>query len=264
MKDRNNLITTGAMRVLLLLSIIFGASCDKAANQSSLDELKRGPKDPIGVSSPPVRGGMIVSEELNADALAEQALHDPSAARQLHGLFMLCEGLSSRGTSTPEWERYKRMCDRSTSARSQLVRATTGGQSADWTRLAALSELPEDDETREEGLKQLLRTSRDIELRMSVAAAYATSSHLKDWAESASPSSLHSYPVGLQIDAALLYGCQIGLDCSPSALFTLGECSVTQPCRPGANLQEVVEIRRSPQEMQLIQTAVARLVDMSR
>lgn len=255
-------ISAQVARVILLTGILLSASCDRSIKQPSQGQQEMNSPNYLGDSPLPAKDTIFVARDFNPDVLAEDARHDPTAARKLHGLYMLCEGLVKRATS-PAWRDYKRICDQSVAARSQLLNATTGQPSPDWLTLAALSELSDDDDARKEGLKELLRNSQDVELRVSAAAAYVTPSYLRDLAEGSVPPSLHSYPVGLQIDVSLIYGCQIGLDCSPSALATLGECAVTQPCQPGASLQQVVEIRRSPQEMNLIRLAVTDLIGMS-
>ena len=200
--------------------------------------------------------------------LARAGNTNPTAARDLSGLHNLCGGIEirvSKGGALPaEWRPYEQACVQlAPSIQNSLVVEVRPSDHPDSRRLAALSALPEDDPEREQGLESVMRTSTIPEFRMEAAFSMLDGKRLREWGGDVLPSPNLDNANVLQTDAMLLYGCRMGTDCSPDAFFSLGECAQTLTCTPGASLQRVIELRRSPAEMQVLNNVVDRLVQIS-
>ena len=190
---------------------------------------------------------------------------NPAAARDLGGLYNLCGGIEIRafkGARLPaEWHPYEQACAR---LAPSLSRARTlevkPFDHPDSQRVTALSALPADEPAREQGLEEVMRTSSIPEFRMEAAFSLLDGNRLREWGEDVLPPHNLDNGLALQMDAALLYGCRVGVDCSSDAFFTLGECAQTLTCTPGTSLQRVIELRRSPLEMQILRKVVDQLV----
>jgi hypothetical protein len=200
--------------------------------------------------------------------LARAGNTNPAAARDLSGLYNLCGGIErrvSKAVALPaEWRPYQQACARlAPSMQDALAIGSKPFDHPDARRVAALSALPEDDPVREQGLAAVMRTSSIPEFRMDAAFSMLDGKRLREWGGDVLPSPNVDNTMVLQVDATLLYGCRVGMDCSPDAFFSLGECAQTLTCTPGASLQRVIELRRSPAEMQVLKAVVDQLVRIS-
>lgn len=253
---------------LLGVSVVACSKDDIAAESGSITPSGMAPQQ-TGKEQQSLGTHAGITRVMAADpvALAHAAQTDPVAARDWGGLHALCAGVelrSARGSSLPAaWRAYEQACARlAPSLQSARAVEVKPFDHPDVRRLAALEALPEEDPMREQGLAEVMRTSSVAAFRTDAAMSLLTSKRLREWGGEVLPPLLVDNTLALQIDASLLYGCKIGLDCAPYSFSSLGECALTSPCSPGTPLQQVIELRHSPQELHLLRNVVDRLVEI--
>lgn len=167
---------------------------------------------------------------------------------------------------TPAWRIWAEGCSSQRQATwAALLRSAAAPRSADVETLAALpadSSDAEQLERRDRILEDILANTSDAEVGATAAYVYLDRERQLAWAAGEIPNSL-LLPEGsesLRMDAAIALACKMGRDCSPYSPHVLAECAATAGCLPGAGMEQILAMRRSPQDLQLIDVLVDRLL----
>lgn len=213
-----------------------------------------------------------------ADLMA-RAPHDAAAAEDL-GLFVsLCSlALDSRapGKLAPrfrsaEWWPWVAECDPALQPR--LMASTLDLPTAHSPELERLLQIESEHSANASLRDQLaldiiVRGVRPTEVA-TAAFFYFHPERLARWSDRASarsPAEAEAESVaaeGFRVDLALLLGCRAGRDCSGSSAIALFECAATDACSAGTHLEDVVAMRRSPQEMRLMEKFIEEVLGRS-
>lgn len=218
----------------------------------------------------------LESEFTEIEALA--ASGDEKAITQLGALMRSCGGVlgnqytgeRSERFEHPAWRPWRDACSFERSLRwTNLLRAAPPPSSPDIDAFSALpvnTDDPDELAARDRVLEELLARTDDIELAASAAWLYADRSRQLAFANGELPNSLLS-PGGsdaLRTDVAIAFACRVGRDCSSFSQLTIAECATTAGCTPGTSMQQIMTMRRSPQELQLIDIMLGRLLELRR
>lgn len=168
----------------------------------------------------------------------------------------------------PAWAMLAARCDKRTA--EQLLAGlgnSTARDSDQWLAIERFMDLAEDPsavehlEERDRFAQAILETSKEPELVAAAAELYFDRARLREWAAYNLPDSLlQDKPSRFDSDLATMIACRVGMDCSPFALRTIAQCLEITSCRPGMSLEQVIRMRRSPQEMELIKEFAGRIL----
>lgn len=207
--------------------------------------------------------------------LESAAPTDPNAFLALESLRSVCQSWStaSQNENDPErstlsgWKILEEICTAGAKERFEQVLA-----SADRTLLADVMPQPwkhradsaEEFAARDARLQESMRRASSAAGAFSAAIVYFDYERFAQWAGSFRPLSIHDDRSYLRsrigLDVAWMYACRLGLDCGPYAGLTLMECWQTPGCVPGGAARQVVQMRRSPLELRLVDSMVDRLM----
>ena len=205
------------------------------------------------------------------EVLAKQG--DEKGVSQLGALIALCSQLSNSDSSrfqSSAWRYWTEACrSQDQSSWVALLRSKPALPSPDNQTLASL---PPDDasaeqlDRRDRTIEALLASTPDAEIGAAAAYVYLDRERQLAWAQGEVPNALQ-LPAGsesLRLDASIEFACRIGRDCSPYSPYVLAECAHTAGCLPGVSMRQILQMRRSPQELQLIDTMLGRLLELRR
>lgn len=117
---------------------------------------------------------------------------------------------------------------------------------------------------RDARLHDQMRRAASAAAVFTAAIVYFDYERFSQWAGPLRPRHLHddrSYRFSrIGLDVAWMYACRLGFDCGPYAGMTLVECWETPGCVPGGAARQVVQMRRSPLELRLVDSMVERLM----
>lgn len=117
---------------------------------------------------------------------------------------------------------------------------------------------------RDSRLEDQMQRAASAAAAFSAAIVYFDYERFSQWAGPLRPWHLHddrSYRFSrIGLDVAWMYACRLGLDCGPYSGTTLLECWETPGCVPGGAARQVVQMRRSPLELRLVDSMVDRLL----
>lgn len=209
----------------------------------------------------------------NLESLLTLSRSDVRAANELVSFVKLCRtalGNEYTGARTarfqdPRWRQWVQSCDWNTlSELMDDMGNWAKPQSQAWDELEALAlpntglaELAERDAI----ASRIIEESDDPELVAQAAYVYFDNERLRAWAAADLPHSMRQHDVSdLSADLSLLLACQLGKDCSATAVSVLSECATTAMCYPGLSMEEVIALRRSPQDMILMRSYVQQVL----
>ena len=207
--------------------------------------------------------------------LEASARTDPEAFSALGALRGLCRAWATAQRSPelaerigqPQWGIVERLCADGASERFDAILST-----ADRERMVELLPQPwtysaqtaEEFAARDARLQETMRRTSSPAGALNAAVVYFDYERFAQWAGPLRPASMYddrsyrSSRIGL--DVAWMYACRLGLDCGPYAALTLSECWQTPGCVPGGAARQVVQMRRSPLELRLVDAMVNRLL----
>lgn len=208
------------------------------------------------------------------EALVRQG--DQRALGQLGALISLCARLPSGVDANPGrarfqaplWQGWAQACQsRDSASWLSLIQSHASVSSSEAQTLASL---PLDDasveqlERRDRILEELLARTEDAEIGAAAAYVYLDRERQLAWAQGEIPNALQSAEgsESFRLDASIEFACRMGRDCSPHSPYVLAECAHTAGCLPGVTMRQILEMRRSPQELQLIDTLLGRLLEL--
>lgn len=205
--------------------------------------------------------------------LLTAAQSDPRASEDLAFYIRFCsrfivvaaEGKPDDRYKHPAWARLLAGCDQQTFTELTASLATVAKpESEEWQAFMQAVDLPptlKNLAERDRAVSAILETSQDPELIGNAAVAYFDRDRIHAWAGSRVPATLAQGDVSYFVaDLAQTIACRSGRDCSPFALGTLHECASMAACRPGTSLEQIIRLRRSPQEMALIDEFAGRIL----
>lgn len=223
----------------------------------------------------PARALEVRSRLAQIDAVEARAGRgDEAALSQLGALLGLCsrllggESADRRATrfQAPAWRMWADACSSQRQVSwAALLRSAAVPRSTDVQTLAAFptdSSVAEQLERRDRILEGILANTSDAEVGATAAYIYLDRKRQLAWAVGEIPNSLLS-PEGsesLRMDAAIALACKMSRDCSPYSPHILAECAATAGCLPGAGMEQILVMRRSPQDLHLIGVLVDRLL----
>lgn len=200
---------------------------------------------------------------------------DPSAFLAVASLRDLCASWSNTSQAESESERFRladwtvleEICAAGAKERFAQVLAT-----ADRTAVADMLPQPwqhgastaEEFAARDAQLQDQMRRASSAAGAFNAAIVYFDYERFAQWAGALRPLSVNDDRSYLRsrigLDVAWMYACRLGLDCGPYAGLTLMECWYTPGCVPGGAARQVVQMRRSPLELRLVDAMVDRLL----
>lgn len=206
------------------------------------------------------------------EALVRQG--DQRALGQLGALISLCARLTSGVDSNAVRERFRASVWQGWAEACQSTDSTAwlallkSQASVTSSEAQTLASLPLDDasveqlERRDRILEELLARTEDAEIGAAAAYVYLDRERQLAWAQGEIPNALQSTEgsESFRLDASIEFACRMGRDCSPHSPYVLAECAHTAGCVPGVTMRQILEMRRSPQELQLIDTLLGRLL----
>lgn len=222
----------------------------------------------------PDRDSAAGSFDLNE--LLARARTDPAAAENAVAFVSTCsavlgneyDGRRAVRFDDARWRPWAERCSRDVLAR---VMEDMGNwakpQGQDWDTLQdALA--PESTEASPEALAQrdalasaILAESSDPELVALAAYVYFDDQRLRAWALADLPRSLVQPDLSeWRFDLATLLACRVGRDCSPTSAVVIAQCAQTAGCYPGMSLEDVLALRRSPQDIALMRGYVRQVL----
>lgn len=200
---------------------------------------------------------------------------DPSAFLAVSSFRSVCDSWSktsqaqneSERSRLADWTVLEEICAADAKERFAQVLAA-----ADRTAVADMLPQPwkhgartaEEFAARDARLEDQMRRASSAAAAFNAAIVYFDYERFAQWAGGLRPLSVgddRSYlrsRIGL--DVAWMYACRLGLDCGPYAGLTLMECWHTPGCVPGGAARQVVQMRRSPLELRLVDSMVDRLM----
>lgn len=207
--------------------------------------------------------------------LAARAQTDALAQLELGGWSGLCHGLHLLADSSddksrledPQWKELLDVCtedvrsDLHGSLQSAAPEVIEELVLAPWSNGATTAEQFAE---RDRRMESLMRDGSRPARAFNAAVLYFDYERFAQWAGGLRPPHIldqRSYQYSrIGLDIAWMYGCRLGMDCGPFAGFTLGECWATPGCVPGGGARQVVQMRRSPLELRLVDLMVDRLL----
>ena len=208
------------------------------------------------------------------EALA--ASGDAKALTKLGALLQACSLVMGNEYTTERsarfdhsaWRPWLQSCSRERSARwSNLISSAPAHNSADHDVLAALT-LDTDDPaelaTRDRVIEDVLSQSDDPEAAAWAAYLYLDRTRQLAWAAGEMPHSM-LLPEGseaMRTEIAIAFACRVGRDCGSYAPQTVSECAATAGCLPGMSMRQIIELRRSQQELQFLDLMLRRLLEI--
>lgn len=208
---------------------------------------------------------------LSADELFERAQADPELASEMSRIVLLCSTLSGK-TPTPGsrwagsgWATYRERCDHfpwQALRNKDFIGETPRVKGV----LDDVFELPEDSPERKALAAEVLASEQELRDLQYATALYFDAERL--WALT----DAHDLRGGLrlgdhnfQIDASLYIGCQFSSrGCAWDSSLVLMECLVTGGCSPGMSMPQIIALRRSPLEMELLRLAAEEVAQLRR
>lgn len=210
----------------------------------------------------------LMNLDMDTAQLVERARVDDAFAGALSGMVSLCGFLGDSNRKTgrfddPRWHPLREACARF--PREQLL---SDGDLASWAQpdspvwdlLNAAFELPEGDPARTALASDQLASSSNFDVLGQAALLFFDRQRILS-PERERPTALRlGDDVGFRTELALLVACQYATGgCAWDSPLVLAECAGTASCYPGASLMQIVALRRSPQEMELLRALVAEV-----
>lgn len=233
--------------------------------------------EPLRVSAFSDEASAVSSLESEFSAIETLAAGgDDRAITQLGALMNACSsvlgnqytGQRSARFEHPAWRPWLVACSFERSLRwTKIISAAPAPSSPDidaFTALPVSTDDPAELAARDRALEDLLARTDDADLASWAAWLYTDRSRQLAFANGELPNSLF-LPEGseaLRTEVGMAFGCRVGRDCSPFAQLTIAECAATAGCLPGMSMQQIIAMRRSPQELQLIEIMLRRLLEI--
>lgn len=203
------------------------------------------------------------------DPLADPSLYLDLA--QYYGFCISAQELlgpvNPSGPRSPEWEALIQACPRDARSAWQSKAAFASDSARNPLELPPeffKADSAEDFSARDEFLADRIRRSQQAVEAMNAVLLYLDHERFKQWAGWLLPPELFEdrafQSSRIAIDVGWLYACRLGLDCGPYSGMTLSECWETPGCIPGGAARQVVQMRRSPLELRLVDSMVERLM----
>ena len=202
-----------------------------------------------------------------ATDFVERAKTDPDFAARLAGLMVLCTLLDGKAPpdrfDDPRWLPYRRECQ--DVPHEQLL--ADGGISEwalpdglHWELLTLADELPQGYAERTGAAADVLASSDDLYQLRAASRIYFDDQKILT-ATRERPNNLLRHNIeSLRMDASMVLACQFAAGgCAWDSTPVLLECAATPGCFPGASMAQIVALRRSPQEMELLRALVAEV-----
>lgn len=200
---------------------------------------------------------------------------DPNALADLSSFRGTCQywqqNLRSQDESAQskreEWGALESVCSESAIARFEEALNAASGEAMHevmlqpWHHNAATAE---EFAKRDARLQEQMRRASSAAAAFNAAIVYFDHERFSQWAGPSLPrymldeSGYRRSRIGL--DVAWMYACRLGFDCGLYAGTTLLECWETPTCVPGGAARQVVQMRRSPLELRLVDSMVDRLM----
>ena len=228
----------------------------------------------VGSSESDQRVRIDASVDFHLEEMSNSARMDPDAARILGAFVGMCSlalgneysGAMAERFEDLRWAPWLRECNRERLATLIKEMGTwaqpTGTGWDELEQVAGLDDSLEAMARRDVVTSRILEESNDPELVAAAARLYFDRERLRAWASFDLPNSLARQDVtDFRDDLALLLSCRVGGECSGGALETTAECAATSTCYPGLSMEQVIALRRSPQDMALIRRYVQRIVE---
>lgn len=287
-------VSLWALAVGVAAAIVFGITLSsRPINQDATDRLGASP-DPAEESSALelVTAAVATPDETYGGAgffvhlarrgwevedFIQRAEVDPTFASRLGSMLGLC-GLIDATTSArarfadSRWLAYREGCSllphRQISLDGRIFEFLRN-QSAESEQLGVLIEKhPEGSPELSKAAAELLTSSSDFDTLALGAMAYFDADRMRT-ALAERPNrfipSQGGELVQLQIDASLLVRCQFAAaGCGWDHPLVLLECAATAGCFPGMSMGQVIALRRSPQEVELLRALVAQVAELRR
>lgn len=212
-------------------------------------------------------------------AIESQARSDSDANLQLSSLKALCQrwlreasdpSPEALRSQEPEWSLFASACEPEDVATWNRVLSEADPSIAPHLlpRPWMLPNSAEEFAERDRRLSETMSSSVHPALALQAAVVYLDFERFSQWAGPLMPRSMYDQRSYMEsrigMDVAWMYACRLGLDCGPYAGFTLDECWQTPGCVPGGAARQIVQMRRSPLELRLIDSMVERLLAMRR
>lgn len=202
------------------------------------------------------------------DEVVSSAVSDRAASRSLDYVATLCQILLSPRTETgrlddPRWLAVAKRCPTRLPDVTQRLATSLPPQSASLDQLALA--LESGDVMRSDELAaSILRSSNDPDELEAATSSYFSPERMRALAGNDRPASLvdaHG-ALALQVDLTLMVSCSLGSDCAPYSPITLAQCVSTSICQPGQSMQQIIAMRRSPEEVAFLQRMLAYVLQM--
>lgn len=247
-----------------------GQGAAAASSATSVKASSTSPTNPNVGSRPELSALGLMNLDMDTAQLIERARLDGGFADALVGAVSLCGLLGDPKPNSktgrfedPRWRLYQEAC--TGFPREQLM---IDGDLASWAQpgspvwdlLGAAFELPEGDPERTALASDQLASSSDFQVLAQAALLFFDRQRILS-PERERPSALRlGDDVGFRTELALLVACQYATGgCAWDSPLVLAECAGTASCYPGASLTQIVALRRSPQEMELLRALVAEV-----
>lgn len=228
-----------------------------------------GSRDPESRASPASLPDRVRELELSARS-------DPNALAHLASFRSACQywlqdqqrEASSERSRQPEWgSALGAVCSEGTLARFEETLSTVSSNAMEEVMIQPWHHDPataEEFEKRDAQLEDQMQLAGSAAAAFNAAIVYFDHERFAQWAGSLRPRHLHDERSFLRsrigLDVAWMYACRLGFDCGPYAGLTLLECWETPGCVPGGAARQVVQMRRSPLELRLVDSMVDRLM----
>lgn len=202
---------------------------------------------------------------LHIEAMMRRALTDVDTARLLAAYIQLCSSALGAGASEfpaqrfadPLWKPWLGRCTKE--QLSRLIENMGAWATPDGAGWNALEVALQNDGEGQAGDRRdsiaidLMSNSDDPELVAQAAALY-----FRGKQGTGRPIRFEH----IEVDLALLLACRIGRDCSSASLEVAAECAATPDCYPGRSMEQVIALRRSPQEMEFLAKQVQAVMSL--
>lgn len=189
------------------------------------------------------------------ETIVTAAGSDRTAARSLDYVSSLCQVLQRPRENPgrfddPRWIAVAKRCPSKLPDIMQILATSIPPNSVAISELTQAREAG--DITRGDAIAAaLLKSSNDPDELEAATSSYFDAERLRALAGDERPASLvgNDGALALQIDLALMVSCSLGTDCAPHTPVTLVQCATTTLCYPGQSMQQIIAMRRSPEEM---------------
>lgn len=200
--------------------------------------------------------------------LLEKAKTDRSAARELQRLSALCGRLKQRhvdpnSLEAQRWTSIAARCPANLPDPATLAVQALAEPSSQLLDKLSNAVDAGDFASVEQVASDLLRTSTDADELEVAALEYFAADRLRALAGKSTPRSICcDDAMSFRVDLSLYLTCSITGSCGPGTAATLSECAATDLCYPGMTMRQVIGLRRSPQEMALLEQIIGYVDNM--